>query len=98
MPSGSTAPRKLRPPDLRVLPRALRHWSRFLKPGGLVDAALAFWDTHLGHPAWQALKTAPPATRDAIRSTYVERVTAAAISGRVPNDTALNFSFGRKPS
>ena len=64
----------------------------------VVDAALAFWDTHLDHPAWQALKAAAPATRDAIRSSYVERVAAAAISGRAPNDTALNFSFGRKPS
>lgn len=144
------------------IPRALRHWSRFVKPGGLiafdtparpfglsgliaevasrhgvhlryadaadtpdkchsllkgagfegvvvtteladttsvdVDAAIAFWDTRLDHPAWQALKAAPSATRDAVRSSYVEHVAAAAIGGRVPNDTALNFSFGRKPS
>ncbi len=143
------------------IPRALRHWFRVLKPGGIiafdtparpfglsgliaevafrsgvhlryadaadtpdkcrslldgagfepvavttetadtnpvdVGAALAFWDGRLEHPAWQALKAAPAAKRDAIRSAYVGRVTAAAIDGRVPNDTALNFSFGRKP-
>ena len=59
--------------------------------------AITFWDDHLGHPAWQALKGAPSATRDAMRSAYVDSVTAAAIAGYVRNDTALNFAFGRKP-
>ena len=144
------------------IPGTLRHWSRFLKPGGIIafdmparpfgisgviaeaasrhgvhlryadaadtpdrcrslleqtgyevvavtteladtapvdlGAAFSFWDSHLDHPAWQALKAAPPATRDAIRSCYVERVTASAVGGRVPNDTALNLAFGRRPS
>ncbi len=59
--------------------------------------AVAFWDDHIDHPAWQALKEAPPATREAIRSAYVNRVTTTAIDGQVPNSTALNFAFGRKP-
>lgn len=60
--------------------------------------AIAFWDDQLGHPAWQALRAAPAAARDAMRSAYVGSVMAAAIAGYVPNDTALNFAFGRKPS
>jgi SAM-dependent methyltransferase len=144
------------------VPRALRHWSGFLKPGGMIafDAparpfglagriaevasthgvrlgyadvadtpgkcrslleragfevvavtteladtapiglreAIAFLDGHLDHPAWQALKEAPASTREAVRSAYVNTVTAVAIHGQVPNDTALNFVFGRKPS
>ena len=143
------------------IPHALCHWSRFLKPGGLIafdtpgrpfglsgtiaavaarhgvrlryadvadtqakcrslleDAqfevlnmttemvdtapvelakAEAFWDNHLDHPAWQPLKEADPATREAIRSSYIDIVSAAAVDGLVSNDTALNFSFGRKP-
>ena len=60
--------------------------------------AVAFWDDHLDHPAWRALKAAAPATREAIRSAYVDSVTAAAFDGRVCNDTTLNFTFGRRPS
>ena len=60
--------------------------------------AVAFWDDHLDHPAWQALKDAPPEARDAARSAYVDSITAAAVDGQVPDDTALNFAFGRKPS
>ena len=142
--------------------RALRHWSGFLKPGGIIafdapakpfglagriaeiasahgvwlsyagvadtpgkcsallggagfevvavttelantapvglDEAIAFWDEHIDHPAWQALKGVPSATREAMRSAYVEGVTAAAVAGQVANDTALNFAFGRKLS
>jgi ubiquinone/menaquinone biosynthesis C-methylase UbiE len=144
------------------IPRALRHWIDFLKPGGTIafDApskpfgiaqviadiaaehgvhltysdiadtpnkccsllkeagfevvavrtelantnpielseAIAFWDTRLDHPAWRALKEAQSTTREAMRSEYVERVTVAAVAGYVPNDTALNFVFGRKPA
>ena len=143
------------------IPRALHHWSGFLKPGGIVafdtpakpfgisgmvaeiasehgiqlgyadvadtpgkcrwflekagfevvavttelasaapievGKAVAFWDDHIGHPAWQTLKEAPPATREAIRAAYVDSATAAAVGGQIPNDTALNFAFGRKP-
>jgi ubiquinone/menaquinone biosynthesis C-methylase UbiE len=143
------------------IPRALRHWIDFLKPGGTIafDApskpfgvaqmsadiaaehgvhltyadiadtpdkcrslleeagfevmavrtelanskpielreAIAFWDTRLDHPAWRALKEAQSTTREAIRSEYVDRVTEAAVAGYVPNITALNFAFGRKP-
>lgn len=60
--------------------------------------AITFWDDHLDHPGWRILKAAPSATRDAMRSAYVDTVTAAATAGYVPNDTALNFVFGRKPS
>ena len=60
--------------------------------------AVRFWDDHIDHPAWQALKEAPPATRDAIRSAYADGVAAVAVDGQVPNDTALNFAFGRRPS
>ncbi len=144
------------------IPRALRHWSSFLKPGGIIafdvpgepfglpsqiaeiasahgirlsyadvantpakcrallegagfdivavttelantapvglGQAVAFLDEHLDHPAWQALKQAPSATIKAIRSAYIFSITAAAVGGQVPNDTALNFTFGRKPS
>jgi len=143
------------------IPRALRHWIDFLKPGGIiafdapskpfgiaqmiadivaghgvhltyadiadtpnkcrslleeagfevvavrtelantnpieVSEAIAFWDTRLDHPAWRALKEAQSTTREAMRSEYADRVTAAAVAGYVPNDTALNFAFGRKP-
>ena len=144
------------------IPRALRHWSSLLKPGGVIafdvpakpfglsgtiaevaaqhgvnlgyadvadtpakcrlllegagfevvairteladtspvelGKAVAFWDDHIDHPAWGALKGALPATRKAIQSAYIDSVTAAAVAGQVPNDTALNFVFGRKPS
>lgn len=143
------------------IPRALRHWFDFLKPGGLIafdtpsrpfgisgmiadiaarhgvylaytdiadtpgkchsllekagfevvavrtalassnpielSEAIAFWDNHLEHPAWQALNQARSITREAMRSEYIDSVTAMAITGYVPNDTALNFVFGRKP-
>ncbi len=59
--------------------------------------ALAFWDERMDHPAWQALKQEPNTTREAMRSEYVHRVTAAAVDGYVPNNTALNLAFGRKP-
>jgi SAM-dependent methyltransferase len=59
--------------------------------------AIAYWDTRLDHPAWRALNEAQSSTREAMRSEYVDGVTAAAVSGYVPNDTALNFAFGRKP-
>jgi ubiquinone/menaquinone biosynthesis C-methylase UbiE len=62
-----------------------------------LSEAIAFWDARLDHPAWRALKEAQSTTREAIRSEYVERVTAAAVAGHVPNVTALNFAFGRKP-
>ena len=58
--------------------------------------AIAFWDERLDHPAWQALNQAQPATREAMRSEYIHSVTARAVDGSVPNDTALNFVFGRK--
>ena len=60
--------------------------------------AIAFRDNHLNYPAWQALDQAQPATRGAIRSAYIGRVTAAAVAGYVPNDTALNFVSGRGPA
>ncbi|MBB2202091.1 class I SAM-dependent methyltransferase [Gluconacetobacter tumulisoli] len=63
-----------------------------------LDAAIAFWDSRLDHPAWQALRQSSPATRDAVRSDYIGRVTAAAVGGYVPNDTALNIAAGRKPA
>ncbi len=62
-----------------------------------IGKAIAFWDNRLDHPAWQALREARPTTRQAIRATYVERVTAMGSGGSVPNDTALNFAFGRRP-
>ena len=62
-----------------------------------LSEAIAFWDTRLDHPAWRALKEAQSTTREAMRSEYADRVTAAAVAGYVPNDTALNFAFGRKP-
>lgn len=143
------------------IPRALRHWIDFLKPGGIIafDApskpfgiaqmmaeiaaghgvllayadiadtpnkcrsllkgagfevvavrtelantnpielsdAIAFWDKRQDHPAWRALSEAQSITREAMRSEYVDRVTEAAVAGYVPNITALNFAFGRKP-
>ena len=62
-----------------------------------VGKAVAFWDDHIDHPAWQALKEAQPAIREAMRAAYIDAIMAATIDGRVPNDTALNFAFGRKP-
>jgi hypothetical protein len=70
--------------------------SRTLAPIELAKA-IAFWDERIDHPAWQALNQAQPTTRKAMRSEYVDSVTAAAVAGFVPNDTALNFAFGRKP-
>ncbi len=61
-----------------------------------LDKAIGFWDERMGHPAWQALRQAQPATREAMHSEYVDSVTAGAVEGRVRNDTALNFVFGRK--
>jgi hypothetical protein len=60
--------------------------------------AIAFWDERIDHPAWQALKQLPQTAREAMRSEYVSSVTAAAVDGYVPNDTALNFAFARKPA
>ncbi len=60
--------------------------------------ALAFYDERLDHPAWQALKQASQGTREAVRSQYVDSITAAAVDGYVANDMALNFSYGRKPA
>jgi SAM-dependent methyltransferase len=62
-----------------------------------LSKAIEFWDNHLDHPAWQALNQAQPPTREAIRSEYVDHVTAVAVTGHVPNDIALNFAFGSKP-
>jgi ubiquinone/menaquinone biosynthesis C-methylase UbiE len=62
-----------------------------------LSEAIAFWDTRLDHPAWRALHEAQSITREAIRSEYVDRVAKAAVAGYVPNVTALNFAFGRKP-
>ncbi len=62
------------------------------------DEAIAFLDDRIDHPAWQPLKEAPPTARDAVRSAYVDSVRAAAVDGKVPNDVALNFAFGRKPT
>ena len=62
-----------------------------------VAKAIAFWDEHIDHPAWQALKEATPAAREAVRVAFVDSVMAAAIDGQLPNDTKLNFAFGRKP-
>jgi ubiquinone/menaquinone biosynthesis C-methylase UbiE len=145
---------------MSCIPRALRHWFGFLKPGGVIafDApakpfgvsqriaeiaaahgvclsyadiadtpskcrsllvgagfavvdvrtelanasaialgeAIAFWDGRIGHPAWQALGQAEPASLEVMRYEYVDSVTAAAVDGQVPNETALNFVFGRK--
>jgi ubiquinone/menaquinone biosynthesis C-methylase UbiE len=66
--------------------------SRTVAPG----KAIAFWDERLDHPAWQALRQAQPATREAMRCKYVDSVTARAVDGRVPNETAVNLAFGRK--
>ena len=63
-----------------------------------LSKAIEFWDSHRDHPAWQSLNQAQPTTREAIRSEYVDRVTATAAAGYLPNDTALNFAFGRKPA
>ncbi len=146
---------------MRDIPRALRHWFDFVKPGGtiafdvpakpfgisqmvaesaaahdlhlpyadvadtpakcglllemagfevlavrteLADAepielshAIAFYESRLDHPAWRALGQAEPETREAIRSDYVRRLRSAAVAGYVPNDTALNLAFGRRP-
>ncbi len=60
--------------------------------------AIAFWDDHLDHPAWRALRSARPTTRDAIRAAYVDHVTANGATGYVANDVALNFGVGRKPT
>ena len=49
-----------------------------------VGKAVAFWDDHIDHPAWQALKEAPPAIREAVRAAYVDSITTAAIDGQVP--------------
>ncbi len=60
--------------------------------------ALAFYDERLAHPAWQALKQAPQTTHEAVRSQYIDSITAAAVNRYVPSDMALNFSYGRKPA
>lgn len=59
--------------------------------------AIAFYESRLDHPAWHALSQAEPAMREAIRSDYVRRLRSAAVAGYVPNDTALNLAFGRRP-
>ena len=59
--------------------------------------ALAFWDERMDHPAWQALKQEQtPRVKQCVPNTSIS-VTAAAVDGYVPNDTALNLAFGRKP-
>jgi ubiquinone/menaquinone biosynthesis C-methylase UbiE len=60
--------------------------------------AIAFWDERIDHPAWQALNQVPHTTREAMRSEYISSITAATVDGYVPNDTALNFAFGRRPA
>jgi len=62
-----------------------------------LDRALAFWNSRLGHPAWQALAQSPPALREAVRAAYEEEVRADAVDGMVPTRTALRFSLGREP-
>lgn len=71
-----------------------------LAESGLVglDAATAFLDEHVDHPAWRSFREAPGPTRAAIRTAYIANITAAAVDGQVANDTALNFVFGRKLS
>ena len=62
-----------------------------------INEAAAFFDERIDHPAWRALKDAPAATRRAVRAAYLTDVEAEAVDGRVPNDTALNVAFGRRP-
>jgi len=62
-----------------------------------LDKAVAFYDEHLDHPAWHALRRAPPAIVAAIRASYVARVAEMAQDGQVPAETALNFTVARKP-
>ncbi|MGH9610537.1 MAG: class I SAM-dependent methyltransferase, partial [Bryobacteraceae bacterium] len=62
-----------------------------------LSKAIAFWDEHTDHPAWQNLKHASEKTRDVIHTQYIADVTAAAVNGYVPNRVALNFTYGRKP-
>ena len=59
--------------------------------------ATAFWDERLDHPGWQPLKEAPQTIRNAARAQYLRDITAEAVDGFVPNETAENFAYGRKP-
>ena len=63
-----------------------------------LSEAIAFWDSHGDHPAWQAIKHSQFEIREAIRSDYIAGVTAAAVAGYVRDETALNFAFGRRPA
>jgi ubiquinone/menaquinone biosynthesis C-methylase UbiE len=62
-----------------------------------VPKAIAFLDERLDHPAWRALKDAPQRTRDAIRETFMARITRNAAGSRIPNKVVQNFAYGRKP-
>jgi ubiquinone/menaquinone biosynthesis C-methylase UbiE len=60
--------------------------------------AIAFWDERIDHPAWEPLDQAQPKIRETMRTEYIDSITADAVAGYVPNDTALNFVFGFKRS
>jgi len=60
--------------------------------------AIAFWDQRLDHPAWRSLKEAPQPIRDSARAQYLADIMAEAVDGFVPNETAENFAYGRKPA
>lgn len=62
----------------------------------VLGEAVKFWDEHIDHPALRSIREATPAARAAMRSDFIHSIKAIAVRGYVPNDMALNFSFGRK--
>lgn len=65
-------------------------------PVTLIEA-IAFWEERLDHPAWRSLKEAPQAVRNTARAQYFRDIRAQAVNGFIPNETAENFAYGRKP-
>ena len=63
-----------------------------------LDTVITMYDERLDHPAWRGMKEASAETRKAIRADFISNATEDAVNGYVPNDVALNFTTGMKPS
>ncbi len=63
-----------------------------------LDEMIAMYDERLDHPAWMGIKEAGVATRAAIRADFIGSATEDTVNGLVPNDVALLFTAGSKPS
>lgn len=63
-----------------------------------LNDVISMYDERLDHPAWRGIKEARGEIREAIRADFISSATADAENGYVPNDMALFFTTGMKPS